>query len=259
MKSKAKVTERPGLYDWLYGDFDEDIPLYLKLAEPYDTVLECGIGTGRIAIPLAEKGHSVYGIDNSPEMLEQLERNLSKYPPEVRDRIRIYEVDMRRFDLGRQFPLILVAFSTFNYLLTVEDQQAALEAMRKHVTPDGALVLEILSFSHYPAWFKDQPVRRKMKEKVHPVTGEIGEAWRIGSFDCTTQIVSENRYFRFYHAEDKSTTEELITWENRLFFIGEMRLLLEGASFEIAKVYGDWDFGPYRHDSSIAVVVAKPV
>jgi SAM-dependent methyltransferase len=255
---KQSITEYPDLYDWLYGDFAEDIPMYSALVQPYSSTLECGVGTGRIAIALAESGKVVYGIDSSLKMLQQLERNVGTRSQALRDRIHIYKADMRDFNLGREFMLVYVPFSTFNYLLTIEEQRAALASIRKHVAREGTLVLEILSFSHYPAWFESEPTLRKIKETRDTRTGRAVAMWKVGRFDCVTQTITEDRHFRFYDAQGKLEREEVIFWENRLFFIGEMRLLLENAGFEIANVYGDFDFGPYLHSSEIAVVTARP-
>ena len=88
MESSVKITERPELYDWLYDDFAEDIPMYISLAQPHAVVLECGVGTGRIAIPLAESGKTVHGIDDSCEMLRRFRDNLAVQPQAVQDRIQ---------------------------------------------------------------------------------------------------------------------------------------------------------------------------
>jgi len=258
-QARIKVTDRPDLYDWLYEEYTGDIPMYRSLAESHAEVLECGIGTGRVAIPLANSGRIVFGIDNSPAMLQRLEGKLKEQPPAIRDSIHWYRADMRDFDLGRKFSFIYAPFSTFNYLLTIEDQKASLAAIRRHITAQGTLVLEILSFSLYPKWLDNEPVMRLVKEKTDPKTGKTVAMWKFGKFDSATQIVTEERHFRFYDATGKFEREETVFWENRFFFLGEMRLLLEASGFKTVAVYGDYSFGPYRHTSKFAVVVAKPI
>jgi hypothetical protein len=256
-KGYVDVTERPDLYDWFYTEQVEDIPMYLSLAEGHSEVLECGIGSGRIAIPFAQSGKVVYGIDNSAAMLRRLESNLSHFPKTVQENIHAYEADMRGFDLGRRFSFVLVPFSTFNYLLSIEDQKASLRAIRDHLIEQGTLVLELLSFSLFPHWLDNDTAIRKVVKRIDPNTGGAIEMWRAIRFDSATQIVEQDRHFRFYSADGVFDSEVIVLWRNRFFFMGEMQLLLETAGFEIANIYGDCSFGPYRHESEFAVVVAK--
>lgn len=253
-----KITQRPELYDWLYSDFVDDIPMYLKFAETHDTVLECGVGTGRIALPLVQNGKVVYGIDNSMPMLDHFQRKLSNFPEIQSDQIHIQFSDMRDFNLGQRFSFVFVPFSTFNYLLTVEDQRSTLTSIHNHLEVHGTLVLEILSFSLEPYWFRGEPTLRKIKEKADHQKCEIIELWKEASFDSSKQLVMERRYFKVFDEEGTLIREERVYWENRFFFLGELQLLLELVGFEIVDVYGDFNFSPYHHSSEIAVVVAKP-
>lgn len=256
-KGYVSVTERPDLYDWLYSEQVEDIPMYSSLARDHSVVLECGIGSGRIAIPLAENGKTVFGIDNSLAMLQRLEIRLNNLTESVRAKIHAYQMDMRSFDLRQKFSFIFIPFSTFNYLLTIEDQKAALSAVRNHLLKNGTLVLELLSFSLFPNWLDNDTTIKKVARRIDPETQKIIEMWRVVRFDSVTQIVEQDRHFKFYNANGVLENETVVLWRNRFFFIGEMRLLLEAAGFEIKQLYGDCTFGPYRHNSEFAVVVAK--
>jgi len=100
-------------------------------------VLEPGCGSGRYLEALARRGLDVLGIDSSPVMVELARRRLAKssLPGEaVLD-------DMTDFDLGRAFALIVVPFRVFQFLLTPEAQRSCLAAFRRHLAPDGELVL----------------------------------------------------------------------------------------------------------------------
>jgi hypothetical protein len=251
------VVDRPDLYDWLYQDYTEDIPMYVQLAASHDTILECGIGTGRIAIPLAQAGKTVYGIDNSTPMLRRLEQNLSSQPDALHQRIKFFCEDMRSFCLGQKFSLICVGFSSFNYLLTIEDQKASLRTLRKHLDTDGKLLLELLSFSLYKGWLNNEPKENLAKRHVDPVTREVVEMWRNTRFDATTQIVTENRTYKHFNKRHQLLEEETVLWKNRFFFLGEAELLLETEGFKITDIYGDFNLGHYHHGSESMIIVAS--
>ncbi|MGB9135483.1 MAG: class I SAM-dependent methyltransferase [Candidatus Bathyarchaeia archaeon] len=252
----VEVQDRPDLYDWQY-DHTDDVRMYHDLAERHDILLECGIGTGRVAIPLAKSGKTVYGIDNSRHMLDHLEKKLSMLP-DVYERVKCVEADMRDFNLEQQFSFIYVPFSTFNYLLTIEDQRKALGAIRKHLTDDGILVLEILSFSFHPRWLDNTRHIEEIKKGPFPETEEEVHLQAVTEFDSSTQIVVETRFFSFFDQNGNLTGTEKVVWRNRYFPIGEMRLLLESCGFALDALYGDWKMGEYCHESEFAVLIAKP-
>ena len=99
-------------YDAFYSDYDPaSIELLVKLAGK-GAALELGIGTGRIAFPLHEKGVAVQGIDASEAMLSKLRSK--KHGAEIEVRTSSFA----EFKIDRRFQLIYVVFNTFFGLLT---------------------------------------------------------------------------------------------------------------------------------------------
>src|SRR5262249_54837042 len=96
--------------------------------------LELGVGTGRIAIPLAERGVEVVGIDASQRMLEKLRAKT--------DRIAIVEGEMVDVAAEGEFELVYVVFNTFFALLTQDDQVRCFANVAARLKPDGAFVLQ---------------------------------------------------------------------------------------------------------------------
>src|SRR6516162_2816316 len=100
-------------------------------------VLELGIGTGRIALPLAERGLKVSGIDSSPRMVEKLREKPGG------DTIPVALGNFVDVKVPGQFSLIYVVFSTFfGGLFTQEDQIRCFDRVARHLTDDGVFVLE---------------------------------------------------------------------------------------------------------------------
>src|SRR5438270_4953447 len=83
--------------------------------------LELGIGTGRIALPLAERGIRVHGIDLSPDMVERL-----RAKPGGRE-IEVTISDFASATVGREFPLAYLVFNTIINLTTIAEQVACFE------------------------------------------------------------------------------------------------------------------------------------
>jgi SAM-dependent methyltransferase len=107
--------------------------------------LELGIGTGRVALPLAERGVEVQGIDASPAMVDRLRAKPGG------DRIPVALADFADFDLDDPFSLVFVVFNGFWALLTSERQVACFRAVARNLRPGGAFVIE--AFVPDPARF----------------------------------------------------------------------------------------------------------
>ena len=248
------VPSDPELYDFLHKDHDSDISLYRRLSAECSAVLECGIGTGRIAIPLARAGVVVHGIDTSPEMLATLQRKLKDEPGAVRERVHAHQADMCSFDLGLRFRLIYVPFMTFNYLPNIAAQLACLRSVCAHLDEKGMAVFELMSF--YREWFYDDGVPRFVMRRADPVTGVSTEVFRVTRFDPATQIVEHDRHYRFLDSSGHVQGERIIFLRNRFFFLGEASLLFEKAGLCIRHVWGDHAGGPYVKESQVMILVA---
>lgn len=98
-------------------------------------VLELGCGTGRLTRPMAAIGYEVVGLDNDAEMLGWSAAG-----------VELVEADMRAFDLGRTFPLVVVPYNSLQLLTTVAEQRACVAAIVRHLRPDGLLALEVTDF-----------------------------------------------------------------------------------------------------------------
>jgi SAM-dependent methyltransferase len=126
------------VYDGLYSELDTDgaVETLADLAGP-GPVLELAIGTGRLALPLAERGLEVHGIDASEAMVEKLRQKPGG------DRIPVTIGDFADVNVEGQFSLVFVAFNTLFALLTQEDQLRCFENAAAHLTDDGVFVTEV--------------------------------------------------------------------------------------------------------------------
>lgn len=99
-------------------------------------VLELGVGTGRLALPLAAEGLAVHGVDASQKMLDQLRAKPGH------DRVTTSHGDMASDLPPGPFSLIFVAINTFFNLTTLDDQRRCLRAVAQRLSPHGRFVIE---------------------------------------------------------------------------------------------------------------------
>ena len=107
-------------------------------------VLELGIGTGRIALPLARRGLRVYGIELSPDMVAQMRRK----PGGAELSVTIG--DFATTKVEGTFSLAYVVFNTINNLTTQDAQVACFENVASHLEPGGCFVVEVGVLSTRP-------------------------------------------------------------------------------------------------------------
>lgn len=110
---------------------------FLAAAAGRGPVLELGIGTGRIAIPLARRGVQVRGVDSSDAMVAKLRSKADDLE------IPVAMGDFASVELGGPYSVIFVVFNTFFGLVTQEDQIATFQRVADALTDDGVFVLEV--------------------------------------------------------------------------------------------------------------------
>jgi SAM-dependent methyltransferase len=125
------------VYDEWYGGLDTDaaVELLAGLAGK-GPVLELGIGTGRLAVPLAERGFEVCGVDASPAMVDRLRARPGG------DRIEVAIGDFADVGVAGSYPLVFVVFNTLFALLTQQDQVRCFRNVAERLTGHGRFVVE---------------------------------------------------------------------------------------------------------------------
>ncbi len=245
------------VYDSIYTYVREDIPFFVQeAARSNGPVLELGCGTGRVTLPIAESGIDIVGLDNSAPMLQRAESK-ARLLRDGHGDISLHNKDMREFSLGRTFPLIIIPFRGFLSLLSVEDQVRCLTRMRNHLTPDGRLIFNI--FVPDPQMLaKDEDAAFHLRDVADPDTGNKLVIWQQTRVDTYNQILSVrliidetdskgvvgNRFYRDYQ----------IRYAHRI----EILHLLERCGYEVADLYGDFEYSPFDEQSEEMVWVAKP-
>jgi len=237
-------------YDEVH-DYVEDIPLYEEYAKAVGgLVLECGVGTGRVSIPLARAGVSVVGIDINEKMLAIASEKLSKEPPDVQRRVKLVKADMRNFKLEERFSLCIIPFNTFLHMLTVEDQEATFKAVHRHLLPKGLLIVSVFN----PDLTRPQNVVRL--ERVKQVKDELVMRFFTQSFDFPSQTTSVQYIYDFVKS-DGSLRRLVTPLKIRYVFYDEMRQLLTRTGYETESVYGDEKKSPFQSNSRLMIFVAR--
>ncbi|MEU8174464.1 class I SAM-dependent methyltransferase [Microbispora hainanensis] len=214
----ARNYDTPGV-----GMFAPDVlgPVVDRLAELAGDgrALEFAVGTGRVAVPLAERGVPVTGIELSRPMVEQLRTKADEAT------IPVVIGDMATATAPGEYTLVYLVYNTISNLLTQAEQVACFRNAARHLTPGGRFVIEL--------WV---PELRKLppgQEAVvwHQEPGYIG----LDTYDLLRQHVVSH-HFRF----DESGQARLFRSPHRYIWPAELDLMAQLAGFELESRHTDW-------------------
>ena len=198
-------------------------------------VLELGVGTGRLALPLAERGLEVHGIDASAQMLELLRAKPGG------DRVTASLGDLADVDVDGEFDLIFVAFNTLFALTSQEEQIRCFDNVARRMTADGMFVVE--AFVPDLARFdRGQTVRASRVE-----TDEI--ALEVTRHDRATQTLKSQ------HVVITEAATRLLPVHIRYSWPSELDLMARLAGLHLQDRWSGWDRSPFTSASGEHVSV----
>ena len=225
------------IYDDLYEKVDEDaLDVLAELADG-GRVLELGIGTGRVALPLRARGVDVYGIDASEEMIARM-----RAKPGGED-IPVTGGNFVNMDVDGPFNLIYVLFNTFFALLTQDDQVRCFQNVAQRLGPEGVFLIE--------AFVPD--LRRFDRGQTVRATGvDVDEVHLESSrYDPLTQQVTSQHVI---------LTEEgvrLFPVKLRFAWPAELDLMARLAGLNLGYRWEDWRRAPFTAKSEKHISVYR--
>jgi SAM-dependent methyltransferase len=213
-------------------------PAVARLAALADggAALEFAIGTGRIALPLAERGVRVVGIDNSEAMLERLRAKT--------DGIEAVVGDMASTHVEGEFSLVYLVFNTIFNLTTQDGQVACFENAAAHLPSGGRFVIE----ARVP-----ELQRLPLGQTVLPWRADpSGMSYYV--YDVVTQrLGGQHYYFTDDGQVEASPTEMRYAWP------AELDLMARLAGMRLEDRWGGWKREPFTTLSPSHVsVYVKP-
>ncbi|MEV0584326.1 class I SAM-dependent methyltransferase [Nonomuraea sp. NPDC050310] len=198
--------------------------------------LEFAIGTGRVAVPLAERGVPVAGIELSQPMIDQLRTKAGEQA------IPVVAGDMASATAPGEFTLVYLVYNTVANLLTQAEQVACFRNAARHLRPDGRFVIEL--------WV---PELRKLPPGAaatvwHHEPGYLG----LDTYDVLGQQVVSH-HFRFGEGREARVyrTPHHYIWPAELDLMGQL------AGFELESRHADWSGAEFTADSRSHVSVYR--
>ena len=215
--------------DEVRGDEEVATAFLSELAQG-GRALEFAIGTGRIALPLAQRGIAVDGIELSQAMVERLRAK----PGGAELDVTIG--DMSSVVLSSRYPLVYLVFNTIFNLVTEDDQIRCFENAARHLAADGVFVVET-AVPH--AWIS--PDRPDYVRAEHVGMDEV--MLDVARYDPVSQLMEEN------HVRLTASGISMTPLVCRLITPGEMDLMARIAGLRLVDRFGSWRREPFNVDS----------
>ena len=223
------------LYDPWSRSVVEDVPFYVaearKAAGP---VVELGVGTGRIAIPIAHEVIHVIGIDSSRAMLDACRERAEDAG--VSDRIELRLGDLRDPPIDDPVSLVICPFRAYLHLADDGERVEALEAAREALVPGGRLVFDVFA----PASDDIAETHGRWLER-EPDIYERAD-WDTDSRTLTLSVKGP-----------EGAATMALSWISR----GEWIDLLQEAGFAVEACYGWFDRTPHRGGEDMIFVARR--
>ena len=212
------------LYDPWSRSVTEDVGFYVTEARrAVPPVVELGVGTGRIAVPIAAEGIQVIGVDSSPGMLDVCRERAEEAG--VAQLIDLRVGDLRSPPVPDRVELVLCPFRSYLHLHTDRERLAALRSARELLVEGGRLIFDVFApddddiAETHGRWLEREP---DIYERA----------------DWDTQARTLTLSVRGPAGE----TTMALAWLSA----AEWRSLIEEAGYEVAALYGWFDRRPYR-------------
>jgi ubiquinone/menaquinone biosynthesis C-methylase UbiE/rubredoxin len=207
------------------------------------SVLELGVGTGRIAIELARNGLAVCGIDWSPDMLEMATKKKRRMLKGKEELLELVEQNMWALELERQFTHVLLPEGIFQQATCRDKQRQLLSVIHDYITEDGTVAIDLLLPPVKNQWTTMQRKfvfpDRMVYQKVEGETSLLDQKFRYTlTYETFLDQIEQPRY--------------RVEREMALLLPTELELLLEGSGFRVTyskeNVFHKQDFEPSQAD-----------
>nr|WP_202540080.1 class I SAM-dependent methyltransferase [Streptomyces sp. SID4937] len=192
--------------------------------------LEFAIGTGRVGVPLRERGVPVVGIELSEHMAAVLRRKTDE------STLPVTIGDMATTTVPGGFTLVYLVYNTISNLLTQDEQVECFRNAARHLEPGGRFVIEL-----------GVPPLRSLPPGQTAVPFDVSER-HLGfdTFDLVDQMLVSNHFTR----DEESGQYRRANSRHRYAWPTELDLMARIAGLELDRRVADWDGSPFTQDSA---------
>lgn len=251
----ARGADLARLYDLDLEGQRDDVELYLALAgRRVHSILELACGTGRIAIPLAEAGHQVIGVDNDGNMLGRARRAWAATATQGAGTLEFVDADLTELHLGRRFDLVILGLNTLPMLPGRTAQLTALRLGAEHLARDGRLVIDTWLPAAADLAAYDGSIGLAWQREDPETGATVAKLWSA-EYDSATATALITTFFDTWPAGGGAVHRLARRDELHLLGVGELLMLVAQAGLTVTTSAGDYAMEPLGPGSERVVLV----
>lgn len=247
----------PELYDLEHHAWSVyDQSFYLEEAQQYASILELACGTGRVAIPIAQTGVPIVGLDISEKMLALARQKAGDLP-----NLSLVQGDMESFELNQKFDLIILCYSSIFCLTTTAAQKRMLGQVRRHLKPGGRFVMDIRMLDER---LLGKPLSDQTPEEIAVLDVQKLDGSGYKVWDATHHVPNEQMYYLDRTIEVVDSTGRVVGEPRHIHLNGrylhrfEAEHLFSLCGFEVVSLYGGFNREPFDRTSNRMIWIITP-
>lgn len=237
---QINIYKDPHLYDAAHLWKTNDIKFITNYAIEYDgPILEMASGTGRLAVPMINKGLNYTGVELSNAFVEFAKKKLMPLDGSY----KIIQGDMKNINLKKKYKFIFIGFNSLCHLLTNKDLSTFFNCVYKHLMDGGMFLID--TFVPNPIFLYRPNIKTYVMDFELP-NGEQCVVNELNQYDSNTQINHIKWYF------ESSRIDEFL-FDMHMIYPDTMDRLLTESGFIIHDKFGDYDKSPFSSESHLQI------
>ncbi len=240
-------------YDAMNRDIVADIPFYVEQAKRANgPVLELACGTGRLAIPIAQSGIEIVGLDLSPSMLSHARDKAEQSGVAI----TFVEGDCRSFALRRKFALIFIGFNSMQHMHDHASLAGLFACVRQHLADGGRFVFDV--FNPKLSLLARQNNERKHERDYEDPDGNGTISFdHAVRYDDASQVAHIQCYFTRRGATGEHRDFRVEELNMRCFFPQELDQLVRAHGFDIVEKFGTFERKLFASGDPKQIVICR--
>jgi SAM-dependent methyltransferase len=226
-------------------DTKDNIDFFYHYAKPAGIIADIGAGTGRIAVPLAQQGITVYCVEPSCAMLREFKKKLAENSM-LNEKIILQRRDAATFSFDRLFPAVFLS-GTFDHFLKDDERIAALTNIHRHLTTNGKIIFDV-----FLGLMKDSP--------LHPA-GRVskGTTEYKRSVKSTIRQAKRMDILLVYETYERGTLTQRIEQQSRAAVVTRRQIheVLTKTGFVVRNEYCDYHDKKFTPGDDLLIIEAE--
>jgi SAM-dependent methyltransferase len=217
-------------------------------------ILELAVGTGRAAIPIAQAGHRVVGVDYVQDMLDIARQKRDGVGLTDRQ-LRLVRQDALKLNLRRRFDWACIFFNTLLAFGTLAELDRLLEGVHRHLRPNGRFYLDVFNPDYTMLARKEE----RGIERAAFFVPELGRTvFRETDIrrDMAEQVMHVTFRYKWFDEFGREKTAKF-AFDMTCIFPRELRLLVERNGMRIERLWGNYDGGAFDDKSPRMIARCK--